>query len=248
MIRTKFASLVLLASSALHRKEISAQDLELFLVTAYSPDGSNSGHDFAAAVIGSSPTIREIFNAIGKQGLWSYWDFFLLEKLVEQFISDDTALQASIEVYKENLAGFFLATEIKSFLEAVKSSPSSESEQLPSPCPDQRLFTKLSSKLDRIVTYRSLEYIRQLWKSLAKNCRLPLHTILQQKVKEGCVSITWMIPFHFMPQLVRGLCESAAFFKEYHILAIAVDGVYLYNDLGLQLSDFPCKEQEMVII
>ena len=233
----------------LQTKRISTEDLVLFLEAVYSSEDSKDGSDFAAAVTESSSTISEIFRAIGKQGLWSYWDYFLLQSLVEEFVSDDTDLQMSIQQYGEELTGFFFTTTIESYLEeVVRSSPPSDSEQLPSPCPDNKLFSQLSLKfkLDRDITKRSLEYIRQLWESLGKKSRLPLHTILLQKVEEGCICITWMIPFHLMHQLVRGLCESAAYFKEQHVLWVSVDGVYLYKEQGAQLSEFPSEENEKV--
>ena len=222
-------------------------DMLLFLETTFSDEGSNNGCDFVAAITGSSSTIVEIFRAIGSRGLWSYWDYFLLQSLVDEFVSDDTDLQADIQQYEEELSGFILTTEIAAYLEAVKPSPSSDSEQAPLPSPDCQLFSLLCVKLDREITNRSLEYVRQLWKSLGKKCRLPLHTILLQKLEEGCVCITWMIPSHLMPQLVRGLCESASFFKEQHILWAAIDGVPLYNKQGMQLSDFPNENFQMVI-
>ena len=246
MIKTKFASLVKSASNKLRIKGISVQDLLLFLETAYLSEDSNNGCDFVAAITGSSSTIVEIFRAIGRQGLWSYWNYFLLQSLVENFVNDDTDLQADIKHYEEELTGFILTTEIEPFLEAVR--PSSDPDQLPSPCPDTNLFSSLSVKLDRDVTNRSLEYVRRVWESLGKKCRLPLHTILLQKVEEGCICIHFMIPFHLMPQLVRGLCESAAYFNEQHMLCVSVDGVYLYKEPGAQLSDFPCEEHEMVTI
>ena len=249
MIKVKFASLIRRASNMLQTKEISAEDLVLFLEAVYSSEDSKDGSDFAAAVTESSSTIGQIFRAIGKQGLWSYWDYFLLQSLVDEFASDDTDLRASITQYEEELTGFFFTTTIESYLEeVVKSSPPSDSEQLPSPCPDNKLFTKVSMKLRRAATNRSLEYIRQLCESLRKKCRLPGHTVLLNKLKDGCICVTWMIPFHLMPQLVKGLSESAAYFKEQHIFWASVDGVYLYKELGAQLSDFPSEELGTVII
>ena len=249
MIRKKFASLLRRASNRLQTKGISIEDLLLFLEAQYSSENSKDGSDFAGAVTESSSTIGGIFRAIGKQGLWSYWDYFLLQSLVDEFASDDEDLQANVTQYGEELTGFIFTTTIESYLEeVVKSSPSSDPEKLPSPCPDSKPFSMLSVKLDRDITKRSLDYIRQLWKSLGKKCRLPLHTILLQKVEEGCICITWMIPFHLMPQLVRGLCDNAAYFKEQHILWASVDGVYLYKEPGPQLSDFPTEEHEMVFM
>ena len=248
MIRKKFASLLRIASNRLQTKGISIEDLLLFLEAQYSLEDSNDGSDFVAAVTESSLTIGGIFRAIGKQHLWTYWNYFLLQSLVEEFANDDKDLRASITQYGEELTGFFFTTTIESYLKEVVRSSHPDSEQPPSPCPDSKLLSHLSVKFGRDITNRSLEYIRQLWESLGKKCRLPLHTILLQSIKEGSICVTWMIPSHLMPQLVKGLCKSAAYFKEQHILWASVDPVYLYKEPGAQLSDFPSQEYERVII
>ena len=186
MIRKKFASLVIRAYNTLQTKGVSTEHLVLFLKAVYSPEDSKDGSDFAAAVTESSSTIGGIFRAIGKEGLWSYWDYFLLQSLVEEFASEDTDLRASITQYGEELTGFCLTNEIESYLEeVVKSSPPSDSEQLPSPILDIKVFSQLSIILNRDVTKRSLEYVRQLWESLGTKIRLPLplHTILLQLIE-----------------------------------------------------------------
>jgi len=54
-------------------------------------------------------------------------------------------------------------------------------------------------------------------------------TVLLDRVRTGCLSVTWLVPSHLIPQLVKR-AKVNTFFQEHRILKVTVSGEIIYEE------------------
>ena len=178
MIQTKFSSVVTKSCTKLQSRKISVEKVQTFLVTMYSSPNSSNGSYMVATVVEPTRSLDEIFRALSKHGLWNYLNYYLLQSIIEEFACDDDELKGMMEQYQRDLTGYALAVQIQTHFEAVVTASDSENstdENVPvsSPQHKHKLFKKLSVKVKANITDHSLEYVNNLWRSLAIQFSLP---------------------------------------------------------------------------
>ena len=155
--------------------------------------------------------------------------------------------------YEQELTGYFLVTKIRDYLDAEV-----EPSELPSRDPNtfvdtvktyirnklakftskfwsfvmyrQQSLDELSLKVKAKVTEKTLLYVNELWDSLAYQVQLPVTALLFDKIAEGCVNITWLIPFHLTHFTTRRLQESTNYFREQNIIRVTIAGRCIYDE------------------
>ena len=96
---------------------------------------------------------------------------------------------------------------------------------------DPKLLDGLSIKVEARVTEKTLKYVNELWDSLAYQVQLPITALLFDKIAEGCLEITWLLPFHLIHFTTRQLQESTDYFREQKILRVTIAGRCIYEEL-----------------
>lgn len=213
---------------------------------------------FASEILGSTRSLSEIFQSLAKNGLLTYQNFYVLRSIINHFADDDTdddiRIKEKLHEYEQSLAGYFLATKIMDYLNTeVEQSeqPRSEPNTLVGTVKayvtkmlakfaskfwsllvnHQQSLDELSVKVKAKVTEKTLNYVKELRDSLAYQVRLPVTALLFDKIAEGCLEITWLIPFHLTHFTTGRLQESTDFFREQKILRVTIAGRCVYEEL-----------------
>ena len=173
--------------------------------------------------------LKAIFNAMTDQELWCYLNYFPLESLVQTF-GDDNML-TKIEHYKKDRSSFLIATKIKHYIPIAKRALLEEPEPVESsPVKrDTKYYWKLQTKLDQSVSDYSLDYLENLWKSLASVLFLPLSYVLDTIVEESII-VTWLIPAELGPKVIQIAQQSTKVFMMYQpLLRLTVGDECVYE-------------------
>ena len=235
-IQGKFSTLVTKSCKRLQSRETDIDEVQTFLIVMFSSPSSRDGSDMVTTVVESTKSLEDIFRALSKYRLWDYLNYFLLQSIIEEFASDDNALNDMMEQYQQDLTGYVLALRIQEYLDAThpivatSDSENSGDEIVPSVLPQQKrkLFKKLSVKIDANVTDHSLSYVASLWQSLAKQFVLPRPAMILHDIAEGCIGITWLIPTNLVNHVTRMARETTNMFAEEQILRVMLEEQCIY--------------------
>ena len=252
-ITGKFSMLVTKSRKRLQSK-INVKEFQTFLVTMYSSPNSRDGRGTVTTVIKSAENLDEIFVAFGEYGLWDYLNYDLLQEIIEEFASDDDELNGMMEQYQQDLTGHILTQKIETYLEATHDEPpitTSDSEtsgdEIIPALPQQKkhkLFKELSFKVETNVADRTLGYVKDLWRSLSKQFRLPRPAMILQRIAEGCICITWLIPTNLVKHVTRMAQETANMFAKQHILRVMLEEHCIYPMETELETEYPLLEPE----
>lgn len=224
-IKRKFAELLMKSCKKFREKQINIKDFCWFIKNLFPPG------DF----IHKSSSIDDIFSVMSQNKLWDYWNYSLLQDIVQQFVGDDQEVMSWIETYKIDLLHYKATTKLVDYIDSDPSGddlPSEEGrpeepEQQPVKY-DRRHFHALSFKLEAKFTTHTLQYLDDLWKEFSELYNLsPLVTLLEHV---HTVSIVWLIPPHLADQILRKAPppHSVDFYCKHQITRVEFDGVCIY--------------------
>ena len=226
-IKNKFASLLALADSKLQGKSISMRNLRVFLAGLYSPDDDSNdaraidASDFLNEVLGTAQDMGEILMEMSKRGLVNYKNYRALHSIVAQYAGDDHELMERVNEYGQELAGFALVTKMQDFLD-VELQQCKQSGR-------DKLLDDLTVKVKKNVTEHTLQYVSDLWDSLARQLKLPQCSMLFDKVAEGCIELSWLFPSHLTTFVTRRAQESIEYFIEQRFLQVTIAGRCIFE-------------------
>ena len=236
-IEGKFSMLVTNSQERLQSR-INVKKFRIFLITMYSSPNSRDGICTITTVIKSTESLDEMFVAFSQYGLWDYLNYDLLQEIIEEFASDDDELNDMMEQYQQDLTGHILTQKIATYLEAIHEEPpitTSDSEtsgdEIIPVLPQQKkrkLFKELSFKVDINVADQTLGYVKDLWRSLRKQFRLPRPAMILHRIAKGCICITWLIPANLVTHVMRMAQETANMFAKQDILKVMLQEHCIY--------------------
>ena len=235
-IEGKFGTLVRKTRRRLHSRGISVEEVQTFLITVNSSPNTKDASGMVTTVLEAATTLQQIFRVLSKYGLWDYFNYYLLQSIIEEFASDDDELNAMMKQYQEDLTGHILTLKIPEYLDAIHSThPSiatsededSYDEIIPVE-PNFKLFKKLSVKVEANITDHSLSYVDDLWQSLASQFSLPRPALLLHKIATGCIGVTWLLPVNLVDHVTKTAQETSNMFTEQHILRVMLGDHCIY--------------------
>ena len=223
LIQGKFEKLLLLVHVKFQKgPEFNKEDFLFFLDSVLSVN-----------CLPRSSDCKDIFKAITKNKLWTYWDYHLLELTIERFWESDQELRGSMEQYKKDLSGYITVTKLNvhiiAALERDAEMTTTSDLSLMETNYDRQCFRELSIKLDRPFGDYTLDYLHTLWTSLQTLLRLPPMTLLLDTIRKGCICVTWLIPTHLALQATERARQSIKFFEEYPILSVIINDELVYE-------------------
>ena len=229
-IKDKFAPLLTLAHRVLQGKGIDMSNFRLFLTAQYLPEEDDNDtraidpSKFVSQVLGTAQNVSEILESLMIHRLLSYKNFDVLRSIISHYASDDIEMKTKLDEYEQELAGYFLVTKMKDYLNA--ETEQSEHSEL-----DANLLDELSLKVKANVTEKTVTYVSELRKSLVRQVKLPATAVLFHRIAEGCVKITWLLPCHLTEFTRRRLQESTDYFQQEKILRVTIAGRCIYEEL-----------------
>ena len=224
-IKQSFATLLKNVAVKLRSKELDLELFRFFIVNLFPP----------GKCIPHSTNIVTIFEAITENGLWSYWHYVPVEDITKEYAPNDDEVKGWIVKYRNQLSDYKAATSIASAIELYSSSieefeePGDRSCLLASTY-DPAYLRRLSVKLKSRVTGKNLEYIDDLWISLAEYFLLPSLSALLENIRKGCLEVSWLVPPHFVFQIVGNLQENTEFLKSKDIVKVCIDRDCVYDE------------------
>ena len=202
----------------------------------YSSPNSRDGSNTVTTVLESAESLDEIFRALSKYKVWDYLNYYLLQSINEEFASDDDELNVMVKQYQRDLTGHILTQKIQTYLDANKhpmatsDSESSADENITSLPPKQKhkLYKKLSAEVKVNITDHSVEYVYDLWHSLADQFRLPQPAMILHSIAEGCICVTWLVPANLVTYVTRMAQETSDMFAKQQILKVMLENHCIY--------------------
>ena len=219
LIQEKFENLLQMVREYLQKnmKRRKIKKIRLFILELFP--------DISPDLIPNSSNLNEIFEAMRRNRLWSYMNYFALEQIVKQFCGDKPEMTHELENFKMERAKFLHATKIKEYIPAAKAYLCEhEFQQL-------NHFSKLSLTLDECVADYSLKYLEELWQSLSFHMQLPSIKLVFEINDSGSVQIVFIIPSRLVPQIIHQAQYSAYFYEMHHrhVRSVTVGDYCIYE-------------------
>lgn len=227
-IKWKFASLLSLCHCKLEGKIINMRNFRVFLAPFYQPqDNSNDSRkvdssDFVKKLFDTAKDLSDVLVVLCGKGLLDYKNYDILRSIIKEYASDDGELTQQMEEYVEEVAGYILVTKLITYVDDVFLHDK-DSEA------DPKLFAKLSLKVGGNLTEHTLQYVKDLWDSLALQFKIPRSALLLEMVANGCIEITWNLPFHLTNFVISQARESTEYFREKKVLRLAIANRYVHD-------------------
>ena len=207
---------------------IDIQDFLLFVIALFPPGDC----------IPPSPTdLSKVFEAITRHGLWDYFHYSPLVRIVEKFGANDPEMKAWIKKYKKDLKAYTIVASIEDYIESDLDTCTDQSQDRAKH--DLRYNCQVEWKTDFVD--HSLQHLTNVWEIFSDNYLLPDSppTALLDRVRKGCVSVTWLVPSYLIPTLVTRVKIDTDFFQKFHILKVTVRGETVYEETTDVSSIFP---------
>ena len=209
-------------SERLEKGNIDMKRFRLHIITA-----------FGDVITGTDGSVGDIIGALSRHKLWNYSCCNPIEEIAIEFGGDDTELKGWISDYKSELAGFKATIKIVDYIKVCNAedeiADSSQSLQMDITRYNKRYCKALRIKLNSQVTDKSLGYIDQLWMSIADYFLLPSLSSLLERIKTGCVEVTWLVPTLSALQIQANIQDSKEFLDKLGVINVFMNDRNLYE-------------------
>lgn len=221
-IKGSFATLVRRVTAKLEGRNIDLSAFHIYILTLFQP-----GYFIAGCA-----SISETFVSITRNRLWDFLHYTPIEQIVKEFGDEDPELSDIVKKYRAELAGYKAMTKIT---EHIKLCRNSEEIADPDECLylaryDRKYCRRLSVKLQVPVTDKSLDYIDQLWRSIAEYFCVPSLSVLLDTVRDGCIEVTWCVPTLSAMQIETNILDSKEFLQSLNVTRVMLDKELLYDE------------------
>ena len=223
-IHRSFANLMIKVTDKLKNKVIDLKKFRLYILTSF-----NTGD-----ILDGKESVADIMEALSCRKLWDYSCFTRIEGLVKDFGGEDKELAGWIRDYKSELAGFKATTKIVDYIKVYSAeqeiADSSQSLRENMARYDHQYCHKLTGKLkSHVMREKTLDYVDELWRSIADHFLLPSLPALLDSIHEGCVEVTWLVPTLSALQIKANIQDSTEFLNELEVIKVIVDDKTLYS-------------------
>jgi len=201
------------------RNGVNIKEFLLFVSTLFPPGDC----------IPQSPTnLTEIFDATTRHGLWDSLHYSPLVQIVQKFCAGDPEMKAWIQKYKKDLKAYTTLASIEDYINSDLDT-CTDQPQVDSAKYDSRYNRPVEWKTE--FTEHSLQHLMDVWEMFSAQYLVPDSppTALLDRVRRGCLLVTWLIPSYLISQLVKRVEADTKFFQEHHILKMTVNGEVVYN-------------------
>ena len=171
---------------------------------------------FLQVPIPETSSISTIIDSIGEQKLWDYYNFSDIERIADRYIPKDKEVRSAIDGHIEMVNNYHATRSIADYIEErlvseFRSLTVSRGRRRNS----RDYYDTISLKLDDVrVGQKTLKYVRDLWKSLRRQFRIPECNALLDSIYSGSVVIVWLIPSSVSPEMKRPQPWSAIHFLQ----------------------------------
>jgi len=219
-INGKFADFLTNVCNKMLKNGVNIETFRLFVLALFPPGDC----------VPPLPTsLTQVFEAITHHGLWDSLHYSPLVRIVQKFGAGDPEMKSWIKSYKKDLKAYTIVASIEDYIESDLDTCTDQS-RVDSVKYDPRYNTPVEWKTDLVD--HSLQHLSDVWEQFSDKYLMPESppTALLDRVRKGCVSVTWLVPSYLIPQLVRVVEVDAEFLQRYHILKVTVGGKVVYGE------------------
>ena len=220
-IKSLFSGLLVEVRSAVEKAKIEVKDVRQYLIGIFECDDKCLPRT----------NVDDVFNVVKSKRLWTYNHYSPVENFIKHFLPTLTGLMTD---YKSQLTGFYTTTKL---IDYIWQTTIPEDEDSSNVLPLQG-YTKVQYhrlrvvlKMERKISGLSLQYVQDIWTSLAEEFELPLLTAIIDKLLEGSLEIVYLILSHVAEKIVSAASSQKAitFFHKLHIVYVALDDRPIYD-------------------
>jgi len=219
-INEKFAVFLTNVCDKMLKNGVDIEKFRLFVVALFPPGDC----------IPPLPTnLTKIFEAITHHGLWDSLHYSPLVRIVRNFGAGDPEMKAWIQNYKKDLKAYNIVASIEDYIEHNLDTCTDQS-RVDCAKYDPRYNCPVEWKTNFVD--HSLQFFTDVWEMFSDRYLLPDSppTALLDRVRKGCVSVTWLVPSYLIPQLIKRTKVDITFFRKHRILKVTVWGKVVYDD------------------
>ena len=217
-IMDKFASFQTNVCSKLVKNGVDTEEFRLHVINQFPP---------GKCIPPPPANLIEVFKAITHHGLWDYYNYSPLVRIAERFGAGDQEVERWVNTYKKDMKAYSIVAKLEDYIESdldVTAPPAAKRAKY-----DLCYFTPVEWKTEFVD--HSLQYLTEVWEFFSSHYLMPDSppTALLDSVREGCYSVTWLVPSGLIPQLIKRVKSDATFFQQYRILRVTVRDECIYQ-------------------
>lgn len=219
-IKDKFADFLTKVCDKLVKNGVDTERVRLFVTNQFPPGD---------CIPPAPASLTEIFEAITHHRLWDYFHYSPLVRIAKKFCANDDEMEGWVHTYKQDLKAYLIVMKVEDYIEAdlvnADTSPANCGKY------DTRYYTPVEWKT-KFVDH-TLQYLAEVWELFSYHYLVPDSppTALLDRVRRGCLSVTWLIPTGLIPQLIRKVQLDTEFFQQHHILKVTVGEECIYKEV-----------------
>ena len=219
-INEKFAVFLTNVRDKMLKSGVDIEKFRLFVVALFPPG------DFIPSL---PPNLTKIFEAITQHGLWDSLHYSPLVRIVRNFGAGDPEMEIWIRNYKKYVKAYTILASIEDCIESSLDTCTDRS-QVDCVKYDPHYNSPVEWKTDFVD--HSLQYLADVWEMFSDRYLLPDSppTALLDRVRKGCVSVTWLVPSYLIPQLIKRVKIDTEFFRKHRILKVTVRDEIVYEE------------------
>lgn len=213
-IMDKFADFQTKVCNKLLKNGVDTEEFHLYVINQFPP---------GKCIPQPPANLMEVFKAITHHGLWDYHHYSPLVRIAKRFGAGDTEIDSWVNTYKKDVKAYSIVANLKDYID-VTAPPAAKTAKY-----DPRYFTPVEWKTEFVD--HSLQYLTEVWEFFSSHYLVPDSppTALLDSVREGCYSVTWLIPSGLIPQLIKRVKSDATFFQQHRILRVTVRDECIYQ-------------------
>ncbi len=239
-IRGHFADLTVKVTRRLKTINIDVDDFRVYLTSRFG----------CGNFISSISSVSEMIDAVTRKPLWNYYNYLAIEGIIKYFVGkEDSEMIGWMEEYKTRFTAFKVTTKIADYINDCTDDElidnAGETFDDYQKLYDIKFYCTLSLKLKSKssilrVDENRLSYIDELWTSISDHFLLPPLPILLEKIRKGCIEVTWIVPvtIALTINLKATSQRSIEFYRQKNIVQIMMNDIAVFNDDNdLQIAD-----------
>ena len=219
-IMDKFADFQTKVCCKLFKNRVDMQEFRLFVTNQFPPGD---------CIPPPPASLSDIFQAITHHGLWDYFHYSPIVRIAKRFGANDPEIEGWVQTYKKDLKAYSLVTTLEDYIEADPLPSRADGAKYPHYCP-------VEWKTEFID--HTLQYFAEVWGLFSSHYLEPDSppTALLNHVRQGCLSVTWLVPSHLIPLFCKRAKIDTTFFQQYDIVKVTVGDKCIYEKATIVVS------------
>lgn len=219
VINSKFAEFQTKVCDKLFENNVNIRQFRLFAKNQFSPGD---------CIPPPPASLIDIFEAITSNGLWNCLHYSPLVHIVETFGANDPEMEDWVQNYKKDLKAYSIVTTVEDYIETVLNvadpSPANIAKY------DRHYYCPVEWKTNFVD--HSLKYLTEVWKLFSCRYLVPDSppTAILDRIHKGCFVVTWLVPSHLIPPLIKRIKNDTEFFQQHCILKVTVGEECAYEE------------------